>query len=142
MSLSLPQEVFLSHASADAAFASSVASTLRRHGIPVWYSATNIVGARQWHDEIGGALARCDWFVVLLSSAAVGSMWVKREVLYALQQRRYEDRIVPVLYEPCAFEHLSWVLSSIQLIDFRTDVEAGYRALLRTWGVGYAPRGG
>ena len=27
-------------------------------GIPVWYSYTDIQGARQWHDEIGRALQR------------------------------------------------------------------------------------
>ena len=60
----MPQEVFLSHASADRAFADRVADVLRRHGIPVWYSPTNILGAQQWHDEIGAALKRCDWWVV------------------------------------------------------------------------------
>ena len=100
-----PQEVFLSHASADRDFADRVAEVLRRHGIPVWYSPTNILGAQQWHDEIGAALKRCDWFVVLLSASAVQSFWVKRELSYVLQQRRYVDRITPVLLHPCDYEH-------------------------------------
>lgn len=67
-----PEEVFLSHASQDEAFATELAAELRRHNVPVWYSATNIVGAQQWHDEIGSALDRCDWFVVILG-VAVGA---------------------------------------------------------------------
>jgi hypothetical protein len=90
-----PREIFLSHSSADRAVADDTAALLRSHGLPVWYSSTNILAARQWHDEIGAALRRCDWFVVLLSDAAVNSLWVKRELLYALQQRRYLDRITP-----------------------------------------------
>jgi hypothetical protein len=67
MSTVLPQEIFLSHSSLDNQFASDLAAVIRRHGIPVWYSRTNILGAQQWQDEIGAALQRCDWFVVILS---------------------------------------------------------------------------
>ena len=34
-------------------------------------------------------------------------MWVKREVLYALQQPKYEAAIAPVLLEDCDYERLS-----------------------------------
>ena len=46
----IPQEVFLSHSSVDRDFAAGLTAELRRHGIPVWYSETNILGAQQWHD--------------------------------------------------------------------------------------------
>lgn len=49
----LPVEVFLSHSSQDREFVLELAVTLRRHGIPVWHSETNLLGAQQWHDEIG-----------------------------------------------------------------------------------------
>ena len=78
----LPAEVFLSHSSQDREMASRVAETLRAHGVPVWFSESNILGAQQWHDEIGAALVRCDWFIVLLSPDAVSSNWVKRELLF------------------------------------------------------------
>lgn len=72
-----PAEVFLSHSGEDRQFGDELAVVLGRHGVPVWYSATNIQGAQQWHDEIGSALERCDWFLVVLSPASVQSMWVK-----------------------------------------------------------------
>lgn len=71
MSLVSPSEVFLSPAHQDKDFASSLAETLRDHTVPVWYSPTNILAAQQWLDEIGEALERCDWFIVILSPAAV-----------------------------------------------------------------------
>jgi len=132
-----PQEVFLSHSSADRAFADNLARILRQHGLPVWYSVTNIVGAQQWHDEIGAALRRCDWFLVLISESSVTSFWVKRELCYALQQRRYLDRITPVLIQACDYEQLSWTLSALQIIDFVRDFDAGCRELLRVWGIGF-----
>ena len=53
----LPQEIFVSHASADRRMAQRGAEMLRQHGLPVWYSQTNLLGAQQWRDEIGAALA-------------------------------------------------------------------------------------
>jgi len=134
-----PAEIFLSHASPDREVADRLADTLRRHDLPVWYSPTDIVGAQQWHDEIGAALGRCDWFAVLLTRASVESMWVKRELMYALQQNRYASHIVPIIVEPCDVERLSWVLSSLQIVDLQTGFEAGCRQLLRLWGIGYRP---
>ena len=135
----LPNEVFLSHSSLDSPFASTLADVLRRHGVPVWYSRTNIVGAQQWHDEIGAALTRCDSLIVILSQNSVTSAWVKREVLYALKDRRYDERIVPVLHQPCDYEQLSWTLSLLQMVDFTGSFEDGCRSLLRVWGMGYRP---
>jgi hypothetical protein len=132
-----PHEIFLSHSDLDREFATSVAEVLRNHGIPVWYSRTSILGAQQWHDEIGAALHRCDWFAVVLSQHAVESIWVKRELLYALQRNRFENRILPLLYEVCDYNRLSWTLSSLQMIDFTEAFDSGCRDLLRVWGIGY-----
>lgn len=135
----MPDEVFLSHSSKDRDFADFLAEVLRAHGVPVWYSVTDIQGAQQWHDEIGAALQRCDWFCVVLTPHSVDSMWVKREILYALEQPAYENSIAPLLLEDCDHESLSWVLGSFQFVDFRNDFESGCKALLRRWGIGLRP---
>ncbi len=128
-----PREVFLSHSSRDAAFTRRVARMLADHGIKVFVSERHIRGAQQWHDAIGDALKRCDWFVVILSPRSVASIWVRHELLYALQDRRLQSRIVPVLYKPCDIGSLSWTLSAIQWVDFRGDFEQASRALLAVW---------
>ncbi|HUU84912.1 MAG TPA: toll/interleukin-1 receptor domain-containing protein [Phycisphaerae bacterium] len=133
----LPAEVFLSHSSQNRSFAIKLAETIRHHGMPVWYSDTNIVGAQQWHDEIGKALARCDWFVLILSPDSLGSKWVKHELLYALNDSRYEDHIVPILYRKCDPSALSWTLQAFQMIDFTRKHADGFQELFRVWGVGY-----
>lgn len=131
------REVFLSHSSLDGEFVNTLADALRRHGVPTWHSRTDILGAQQWHDEIGSALKRCDWFALVLSPNSVDSLWVKRELIFALQQNRFADKIVPILYRPCDFERLSWVLPSFQFVDFSGPFEQGCRGLLRLWGLGY-----
>jgi hypothetical protein len=132
-----PREVFLSHSSTDHRFTLRLANVLRDHGLPVWYSATEILAAQQWHDQIGDALSRCDWFVVILSPPAVKSEWVRRELLFALNDRRYKERITPLLYRPCKSEQLSWTLSGFQRVDFTGDFASGCRQLLRSWGIGF-----
>ena len=139
--LSVPQEVFLSHSSADREFTAKLANVLRRHGVPVWYSETDIQGAQQWHDEIGTALQRCDWFVVVLTPDAVASMWVKRELLYSLQQDRFDGRIAPVLFKSCNHDELSWTLASLRMVNFKDNFDQGCRGLLRIWGLGYSAAG-
>jgi len=138
---SAPKEVFLSHSSGDRDFADRIARLLRRHGVPVWYSSTELLGAHLWHDEIGAALDRCDWFVLLLSPDSIKSMWVKRELYYALEQERLKNRIVPLLISACNHRKLSWTLSACQMIDFTQSFDTGCRELLRVWGIGYRSKG-
>jgi hypothetical protein len=130
---SRPREVFLSHSSRDRHVATRIAEMLRHHGIPVWYSRTHLRGAQQWHDEIGDALNRCDWFIVLLSKSAIGSRWVKHELVFALDSERYENKVLPVKIRACDPAQLSWTLKNFQIIDFTGGFVKGCRALLRTW---------
>jgi len=131
------REIFLSHSSRDRAFVVRLARVLKQHNIRYWYSATHIAGGQQWHDEIGEALARCDWFIVVLTPNAVRSVWVKRELVFALSQDRYNGRIIPILRKPCDYPRLSWALPEFQLIDFTGNFEIGCRQLLRVWNVNY-----
>jgi hypothetical protein len=134
-----PTEVFISCAGADRAFAEELAGVLRRHSVKCWHSGASIPGGEQWHDEIGDALQRCDWFLVVASESALNSMWTRRELLFALQESRLNNRIVPLLLSPCDYVNLSWVLRSVQLIDFQTDRPSGYRRLLALWEIPYQP---
>jgi hypothetical protein len=133
----IPKEVFISHSSGNIAEATAIAETIREHGVPVWFSGTNIMVGNNWLDEIGKALERCDWFMILLSNDAINSIWVKRELYYALIHNQYNDRILPVVIEPCDYEKLSWVLGSFQMVDFHLNQENAYTQILRSWGLGF-----
>ena len=137
----MPTEVFVSHSHADQPFAERLVGVLHHHQIPFWYSDAHIRGAQEWHDEIGKALQRCDWFILVLSPDSVASRWVKRELLYALRQERFDGRIAPLICRACAYEQLSWTLPQLQIIDFSGSFDNGCRELLRVWNVEYAPAG-
>jgi hypothetical protein len=133
-----PRELFISHASSDRRFVDRLTEELKRHGIRYWYSPSHLVGAQQWHDEIGNALRRCDWFLLVVSPSALRSMWVRREFQYALQAERFQHRIIPV-FRACDPTDLSWTLAAIQRIDFTRDFERGCRDLFRIWKREYRP---
>jgi len=126
--------VFLSHSSKDRAFVERLAAVLKSHGVKYWYSAAHIAGATQWHDEIGRALQRSEWFLLILTPNSVRSDWVKHELLYALNETRYKARIIPLLARSCKFSRLSWTLKEFQFLDFREDFHQGCRKLSKIWG--------
>jgi hypothetical protein len=132
-----PPEVFLSHSSKNVAFVNRLAKVLGDYGVNVFLSKANIHGAQQWHDQIGTALRRCDWFLVVLSPQSVRSRWVKHELIYALQENRYRERIIPVLYKTCDADNLSWTLAAIEWVDFRKDFDKACEQLLRIWQIKY-----
>jgi hypothetical protein len=101
-------------------------------------TARNTSQAQQWLDQIGLALKRCDWFVVVLTPEAVASMWVKREVTAALMSGKYDGRIVPLFAKDCDYERLGWPLTALQTISLR-PFKIGISELLRVWGVTYQP---
>ena len=134
----VPQrEVFLSHSHKDRNFVARLARMLKSHRVRYWYSAAHIAGAKQWHDEIGRALARCEWFLVILTPDSVRSQWVKRELLFALNEGRYNERIIPLLRKPCEYSRLSWTLPEFQIVDFTGNFDVGCRQLLRLWGIAH-----
>ncbi len=135
----MPINCFLSHSHRDKPFADRLADTLAGHGVETWYSARQIMAAGQWHDEIGKALEHCDWFLLVLSTSAVNSIWVKRELLYALDEARFVGRITPLLLRPCNWKKLSWTLKAIQRVDFCQDYGVGCQALFQSWGIEYRP---
>jgi TIR domain len=133
-------KLFLSHSATDRKFVVRLASILERSGLPYWYSASHILGAKQWHDEIGRALTQCNWFLVVLTPDSVRSQWVKRELLFALNEERYHERIIPLLYKKCKYSQLSWTLPEYEFVDFTGDFEAGCRQLLRIWKIELKPK--
>ncbi len=135
-----PQEAFISHSSQDRAFVAALGQVLRKHGVRTWWSEKHLVGSPIWHAEIGDALRRCDWFLLVLSPAAIRSKWVFRELMFALNQDRLKDRIVPLHLKNCDAEGYSWALSAYQRIDFRKRFAPGCRDLLKLWRLAFQER--
>jgi len=53
--------------------------------------------------------------------------------VYALNQERFEERIVLGLHRPCDINRLSWTLDAIQQVNFIEDRQRGEGDLLNLW---------
>lgn len=93
--------VFLSHSSADKAFADQLVAALRDAGADVWYDEHNL-GTGQLRATIMRELATRPIFIVLVSHAALTSRWVQDECewTYNIAQRKPERLLLPVTAAP------------------------------------------
>jgi len=122
------RHVFISYrrAEPDLGFAQRLAADLRAAGHPVWIDVEGIVGADVWAREIQSAIDECYAYILILSPDAVESNWVRRELIYAMNQK--PGRIYPVLFRetPLPFE-----LYNVQYGDFlHEDYDTAFDLLL------------
>jgi hypothetical protein len=127
-------KVFISHATADRVRAQRLGRLLRQHGIDYWFSREHLVHGHSWYKGIGEALDSCSWLAIVGTRAAIRNKWVRDEVTYALVERRYRNRVVPLLFENCKLHKLAWSLLSIQYLDFRQGWHPAVDTLLARLG--------
>lgn len=94
--------VFISHASADAAFANHLADDLRRQGADCWLDSSHL-GAGDFVARINAALAGRDQVILVLTPAAIQSQWVNREVSAAIvrENQGLMRPMIVVMAQPC-----------------------------------------
>src|SRR5205085_5337288 len=126
--------VFISHSQIDREFVErEIIAPLNEHGIETWYAKDDVEGGTVWEQQIRTALATCDWFLVVVTPAAVASERVWAEVDLALE--KLKDRVVSVLCGEHTAEVLPFKLRDIQHYDFSRDIEIERKNLLRKLGV-------
>ncbi len=120
--------VFISHAVGDGAFARELTEKLRAAKFEPWLAELELTPGQNVALEVGRALDRAEAIVVLLSPEAVKSPWVMSEIEYALTERRFKGRLIPVLARPT--REIPWVLRKMSLIDAGSDVHTGSRRVV------------
>ena len=107
------RDVFVSHASQDAALAIRIVENLEQHGIKCWISPSDVT--RQCADEIVGAINEAKILVLVLSEFAVTSPHVGREIEQAASKRR---RIIGLRTDAAPLTRsFEYFLSESQWID-------------------------
>lgn len=121
--------VFISYVSSDESFAERLAVDLGAFTSRIFFAKWSIKVGESIVQKINEGLSTHDNLVLILSSAAVQSEWVKRELNSTLmrQLRDKDIRILPVLKEDCAIPPL---LDDIKYADFRTDYNKGFVSLI------------
>ncbi len=110
--------VYLSYSSEDNALAKKVAEFLQLAGVTIW-NHDDIMPGENWAKKIGEALEESEAMVVLITPNSLRSSWVQREIEYALSEKNFNQRLIPVLVgseEDLPLNKLSWILRHLQVI--------------------------
>ena len=103
--------IFLAYASEDQKWTRELASRLARKGLEVWDADSRLAPGDNWSLQIGKALEAAQAMIVLVSPAAAKSADLVREVEYALVERRFANRLIPVIVKPT--RKLPWILDRL-----------------------------
>lgn len=122
-------QIFISHSSRDRDFVvARLKPALEACGLEAWCSSTDLKIAANWEQQIRAALARADWFVVVLSPDAQRSEWVQAETHWAVEHLM--GRVIPIMARSCRPVDLHLRLGTLQFVDFRADFGLAVRDLV------------
>jgi uncharacterized protein YjbI with pentapeptide repeats len=79
---------FISHSTADRAFADRLYADLQAKGVRCWYAPHDMKGGKKIHDQIGEAIRTHEKLLLILSESSINSDWVKQEIIKA---KKHED---------------------------------------------------
>jgi len=75
---------FISHSSKDKAFVRQLAADLVAAGVQVWIDEQRVKVGDSIPERVAQGVADSDFFLIVISSASVGSAWVQKELNQAL----------------------------------------------------------
>jgi hypothetical protein len=107
--------LYLSHVAKDLKFASALRAELVKRGFEVWNPEHDLAPGSNWLKEAGRALERADGIVFLLSDRALDSLFIQKEIDYALTTRRFANRIYPVTIGKGAAQ-IPWILKELGVV--------------------------
>ena len=120
--------LFISYDSGDTAAATELRSFLAEDGYRIWMAPDDIRGSRPWAEQILEAISAMTMMVVLVSSRAVRSAHVAREVNLAFDQGK---PVLPVRLEPVVMSgSLQYLLALVQWVDAYPAPLTDHRARL------------
>lgn len=111
-------KVFISHAPENEGLARKLGKALKGAGWDVW-DDEQILPGDNWAEKIGQALEESQAMVVLLTDAALSSSNVHWEIGYALGEKRFKNRLIPVVFgseDNISKHNFPWILSHMKMI--------------------------
>jgi hypothetical protein len=114
-------KVFISYAHVDRFLAKKISSELVKNGFDVWNDETEILPGDDFGEKISNALNNSDAMVVLLTSESLDSKNVQWEIEYALGNKSYNKRLIPVLVgSDVPSAKIPWILQKLQMLRLTT----------------------
>jgi len=119
-------KVFISYSQKDEALATRVVASLEDAGLDAWYSKREIMPGDNWADKISQGLRESDAMVVLLTPNALDSDSQRWDIDYALSQRPFKRRLIPVLVgdsDDFPSDRIPWIFSHLQTIKLTENAK-------------------
>ncbi len=119
-------KVFISYSQKDEALASRVVASLEEAGLDAWFSKREIMPGDNWADKIAHGLRESDAMVVLLTPNALESDSQRWDIDYALSQRPFKRRLIPVLVgdsDDFPSDRIPWIFSHLQTIKLSENAK-------------------
>ena len=111
--------VFLSYTDTDKDLARDLTKHLVSSGLEISNADTDFLPGDDWHEQSSRALKNSDAMVVLYSRGYSQSRWSQSELSFALGEKAYENRVIPVLVSPV--EQEPWVFRHLSTLRFESD---------------------
>ena len=99
-------QIFISYSRQDIDFARYVRAMLENQGFWVWMDEKRLSAGMDWWDEIEANIDSCSAFIVIMSPDSRKSVFVRNEILRALDQ---DKALFPILYRGQHFGMLGHV---------------------------------
>lgn len=103
--------VFISYALKDRDWAGRLVSDLTEAGLEVWDPESETYPGDNYALQVGKALERANAIVFLVSPDALKSQSFTREMQYAIGEKRFRDRVIPVIVRRTT--EVPWILERL-----------------------------
>jgi hypothetical protein len=117
-------QVFICYASQDQKLANQVAAALTAAGFDVWYDKSEILPGDNWGEKVSEGLKKSQAMVVLVTPAALESKEVQSSISYALGDKSYRRRLIPVFVgnvEDLPSDRMPWILKKFKSVHLSMD---------------------
>jgi hypothetical protein len=122
-------KVFISYTAVDSELAKKIAGVLQDAGLQVWLDLWSVYPGDNWYAQMARAIQECDAMVALITPAALESPNVENDILFALGNLNYKNRLIPVIAaspDQLPEDQIPWILGrlrAIRLKDYGKDEE-------------------
>jgi hypothetical protein len=119
-------KVFISYSSKDEALATKIVASLEAAGLDAWYSKREIMPGDNWAEKIANGLKESNAMVVLVTPDALESDAVQSSISYALSERAFNKRLIPVIVGDSADfakDRIPWIFNRLKTISLSKDGE-------------------
>jgi hypothetical protein len=133
-----PVRVFISHhhSPEENAFTARLTDDLRAAGADVWVDDEAIL-SDDFVKRINEGLTGRDWLVLVMTPAAIESVWVQQEVNAALNQVRKNRMrgVIPIVAQRCEDDQIPVLWDTLHRFDSTSDYDAALKGLFRSLGL-------